>query len=104
MSELLSSPSRDRALARLLGSPDPYGSQIDGLGGGISSTSKVCILDHARHNDCDVSFTFGQVCLQCFFFSRANFSFTGNFVRFAGKMFLTFFTPSKSQLFMKIFG
>src|SRR5678816_208691 len=41
-----------------LGSPDPYGREIDGLGGGISSLSKVCILDWV---DGEVRYNFGQV-------------------------------------------
>ena len=35
---------RDRVLLAALGSPDPYGRQLDGLGGGISSLSKACII------------------------------------------------------------
>ena len=51
---------------------------------------------------------FGSVTFQnqCFFFSfsRAIFSFADNFVRLAGKFFLTFLTPSKRQLFMKLYS
>ncbi len=53
--------TRDALLARLLGSPDPYGKQIDGLGGATSSTSKVVILAPSRRADCDVDYLFGQV-------------------------------------------
>ncbi|MCZ4304870.1 2-methylaconitate cis-trans isomerase PrpF [Zoogloeaceae bacterium G21618-S1] len=52
---------RDALLIRLLGSPDPYGKQIDGLGGATSSTSKVVIVSPAREPDCDVAYRFGQV-------------------------------------------
>ena len=45
-----------------LGSPDPYGREIDGLGGGISSLSKVCIVGAAGPDSgADVTFRFGQV-------------------------------------------
>jgi 2-methylaconitate cis-trans-isomerase PrpF len=44
-----------------LGSPDPYGRQIDGLGGGISSLSKVAIIGRGDAPDTDVRFTFAQV-------------------------------------------
>ncbi len=52
---------RDALLLRLLGSPDPYGKQIDGLGGATSSTSKVVIVSPASEPECDVSYLFGQV-------------------------------------------
>src|SRR5215207_11336551 len=44
-----------------LGSPDPYGRQVDGLGGGISSLSKVGIIGRGADAETDVRFTFGQV-------------------------------------------
>ncbi|AWI77323.1 2-methylaconitate cis-trans isomerase PrpF [Parazoarcus communis] len=53
--------TRDALLARLLGSPDPYGKQIDGLGGATSSTSKVVILAPSSRAGCDVDYLFGQV-------------------------------------------
>jgi len=49
------------ALASAMGSPDPYGRQLDGMGSGISSTSKICILAPSNHADADVEFTFVQV-------------------------------------------
>ncbi|MBI3630178.1 MAG: proline racemase family protein [Candidatus Rokubacteria bacterium] len=52
---------RDAVLLRALGSPDPYGRQLDGLGGGISSLSKACIIGPTTHPDADVDFTFAQV-------------------------------------------
>ena len=53
--------SRDQILLTALGSPDPYGRQLDGLGGGISSLSKACIIGPATHPDADVDYTFAQV-------------------------------------------
>jgi 2-methylaconitate cis-trans-isomerase PrpF len=52
---------RDRLLLAALGSPDPYGRQLDGLGGGISSLSKACIIGPATRPDADVDYTFAQV-------------------------------------------
>ena len=54
-------PARDQILLSALGSPDPNGRQLDGLGGGISSLSKACIIGPATHADADVDFTFAQV-------------------------------------------
>ena len=52
---------RDRILLAALGSPDPYGRQLDGLGGGISSLSKAVIIGAPTHPDADVDYTFAQV-------------------------------------------
>lgn len=52
---------RDAILLRVLGSPDPYGKQIDGLGNASSSTSKAVILDKSSKPDHDVDYLFGQV-------------------------------------------
>jgi 2-methylaconitate cis-trans-isomerase PrpF len=52
---------RDRILLAALGSPDPYGRQLNGLGGGISSLSKACIIGRSSHPDADVDYTFAQV-------------------------------------------
>ncbi|MCF7529799.1 2-methylaconitate cis-trans isomerase PrpF [Neisseria lisongii] len=52
---------RDQILLRVLGSPDPYGKQIDGLGNASSSTSKALILDKSSKPDHDVDYLFGQV-------------------------------------------
>jgi 2-methylaconitate cis-trans-isomerase PrpF len=52
---------RDRVLLAALGSPDPYGRQLDGLGGGISSLSKACIIGPSSHPDAAVDYTFAQV-------------------------------------------
>ena len=56
-----SPPVRERIILAALGSPDVHGRQIDGLGGGISSLSKVVIVGRGTAADSDVSFTFGQV-------------------------------------------
>jgi hypothetical protein len=53
--------ARDRLLLAALGSPDPYGRQLNGLGGGISSLSKACIIGPATHPDAQVDYTFAQV-------------------------------------------
>ena len=53
--------SRDNFLLRVIGSPDPYGKQIDGLGNGSSSTSKTVILSKSEKEDHDVNYLFGQV-------------------------------------------
>ncbi|CAG8001900.1 unnamed protein product [Penicillium salamii] len=42
----------------VIGSPDPYGRQLDGLGGGLSSLSKVCVVGPSTHQDADVDYTF----------------------------------------------
>ena len=52
---------RERLFIAALGSPDPYGRQLDGMGGGISSLSKVCIVGSPSRPDADVDYTFGQV-------------------------------------------
>jgi probable AcnD-accessory protein PrpF len=52
---------RDRILLRVIGSPDPYGKHIDGMGGATSSTSKVVILSKSSRADCDVDYLFGAV-------------------------------------------
>jgi len=53
--------ARDRLLLRVIGSPDPYGKQIDGMGGATSSTSKVVILSPSSRPGHDVDYLFGQV-------------------------------------------
>lgn len=54
-------PARDALLLRVIGSPDPYGKHIDGMGGATSSTSKVVILSASKRPDHDVDYLFGQV-------------------------------------------
>ena len=56
-------PVRDRLLLRVLGSPDPYGKQIDGLGNATSSTSKAVILNKSTRPGHDVDYLFGQVAI-----------------------------------------
>src|SRR5499425_3714687 len=64
---------RDHILLAALGSPDPYGRQLDGLGGGISSLSKACIIGPSNHPAADVDYTFGQVEV-----SKPQVDYTGN--------------------------
>jgi probable AcnD-accessory protein PrpF len=52
---------RDRLLLRVIGSPDAYGKQTDGMGGATSSTSKVVIVWPSVRSNCDVDYLFGQV-------------------------------------------
>jgi probable AcnD-accessory protein PrpF len=54
-------PARDALLLRVIGSPDPYGKQIDGMGGATSSTSKAVILSASTRPGHDVDYLFGQV-------------------------------------------
>ena len=54
-------PARDALLLRVLGSPDPYGKQIDGLGNASSSTSKAVIISRSTRPGHDVDYLFGQV-------------------------------------------
>ena len=56
-------PARDQLLMRVVGSPDPYGKQIDGMGGATSSTSKAVILSRSEKPDHDVDYLFGQVAI-----------------------------------------
>ena len=53
--------ARDALLLRVIGSPDPYGKQIDGMGGATSSTSKTVILSKSAKPNHDVDYLFGQV-------------------------------------------
>jgi 2-methylaconitate cis-trans-isomerase PrpF len=53
--------ARDRILLGALGSPDPYGRQLNGMGGGISSLSKACIIGAPTHPGAQVDYTFAQV-------------------------------------------
>ncbi len=54
-------PARDRLFQRVIGSPDPYGAQIDGMGGATSSTSKCVILSRSARHGHDVDYLYGQV-------------------------------------------
>jgi 2-methylaconitate isomerase len=53
--------ARDKLLMRVIGSPDPYGKQIDGMGAATSSTSKTVILSKSTQPGHDVDYLFGQV-------------------------------------------
>ncbi|HHP0492847.1 2-methylaconitate cis-trans isomerase PrpF [Vibrio harveyi] len=53
--------ARDNLLLRVIGSPDPYAKQIDGMGGATSSTSKTVIVSRSQRVDHDVDYLFGQV-------------------------------------------
>ncbi len=55
--------ARDNMLLRVIGSPDPYGKQTDGMGGATSSTSKTVILAKSEKIDHDVDYLFGQVAI-----------------------------------------
>ncbi|QRP62356.1 2-methylaconitate cis-trans isomerase PrpF [Rhodanobacter sp. FDAARGOS 1247] len=55
--------ARDALLQRVIGSPDPYGKQIDGMGGATSSTSKAVIVSSSTRPDHDVDYLFGQVAI-----------------------------------------
>ncbi|QRF62152.1 2-methylaconitate cis-trans isomerase PrpF [Variovorax paradoxus] len=60
-------PARDALLLRVIGSPDPYAKQIDGMGGATSSTSKTVILARSTRPDHDVDYLFGQVSIDSAF-------------------------------------
>lgn len=64
---------RDQLLLRVIGSPDPYSKQIDGMGGATSSTSKTVILSKSQKMDHDVDYLFGQVAID-----RAFVDWSGN--------------------------
>jgi hypothetical protein len=54
----------DSIFLRAMGSPDPYGRQLDGMGGGLSSVSKVCVVGPPTRPDANVDFTFAQVSIK----------------------------------------
>lgn len=65
--------ARDALLLRVIGSPDPYGKQTDGMGAATSSTSKTVILSKSDRPDHDVNYLFGQVAID-----RAFVDWSGN--------------------------
>lgn len=65
--------ARDALLMRVIGSPDPYGKQIDGMGAATSSTSKTVIIAKSSKSDHDVDYLFGQVSID-----KAFIDWTGN--------------------------
>ena len=66
-------PARDALLMRVIGSPDPYGKQIDGMGAATSSTSKTVIIGKSARPGHDVDYLFGQVAID-----RPFVDWTGN--------------------------
>jgi 2-methylaconitate cis-trans-isomerase PrpF len=54
----------DAIFMAALGTPDPHGRQLDGMGGGISSLSKVCVLAPSAREDADIDYTFAQVLIR----------------------------------------
>jgi 2-methylaconitate cis-trans-isomerase PrpF len=58
---------------RAIGSPDPYGRQLNGMGGGVSSVSKVCVVGPPSRADADVDYTFAQLMPR-----GANVDYSGN--------------------------
>lgn len=54
---------RDRLLLHAMGSPDPYGRQLDGMGGGLSSLSKALWVERSNRNDADIDYTFAQIAI-----------------------------------------
>ena len=51
----------DEIFLAAIGSPDPNGRQLDGMGGGVSSLSKVCVVGPSTRPDADIDYTFAQV-------------------------------------------
>jgi len=51
----------DAIFLSAMGVPDPYGRQLDGMGGGLSSLNKVCVVGPSSHPDADVDYTFVQL-------------------------------------------
>jgi 2-methylaconitate cis-trans-isomerase PrpF len=63
----------DTIFLAAMGSPDPNRRQLDGVGGGISSLSKVVIVERSTYRDLDVEYTFGQVAID-----RAHVDYSNN--------------------------
>ncbi|WP_447475009.1 2-methylaconitate cis-trans isomerase PrpF [Vibrio harveyi] len=63
--------ARDKMLLRVIGSPDPYAKQIDGMGGATSSTSKTVVVSRSQRVDHDVDYLFGQVSIDKPFVDRS---------------------------------
>src|ERR1700704_6171517 len=61
-SDLPSDPAAwDDIFLAVMGSPDPNGRQLDGMGGGISSLSKICIVGPPSRSDADIDSTFAPI-------------------------------------------
>jgi 2-methylaconitate cis-trans-isomerase PrpF len=54
----------DAIFLAAIGAPDPYGRQLDGMGGGVSSLSKVCVVGPPTRDDADIDYTFAQVAVK----------------------------------------
>jgi len=54
----------DRIFLAAMGTPDPNGRQLNGMGGGISSLSKVCVVGKPTRDDADIDYTFAQIGVQ----------------------------------------
>jgi 2-methylaconitate cis-trans-isomerase PrpF len=63
----------DAIFLAVMGSPDANGRQLDGMGGGVSSLSKICIVGPASRSDADVDYTFAQVSV-----GEASVDYSGN--------------------------
>jgi 2-methylaconitate cis-trans-isomerase PrpF len=63
----------DSIFLRVMGSPDPNGRQLDGMGGGISSLSKVCVVGPSTRDDADIDYTFAQISVR-----DASVDYSGN--------------------------
>ncbi|HEX2828930.1 MAG TPA: PrpF domain-containing protein [Burkholderiales bacterium] len=63
----------DEIFLAAIGSPDPYGRQLDGMGGGISSLSKVCVVGPSSRPDADIDYTFAQISVK-----EAKVDYSGN--------------------------
>jgi len=63
----------DAIFLAIMGSPDPNGRQLDGMGGGLSSLSKVCVIGPPSRADADVDYTFAQVSIRA-----ASVDYNGN--------------------------
>ena len=63
----------DDIFLAVIGTPDPYGRQLDGMGGGISSLSKVCVIGPPTRADADIDYTFAQVAVK-----EARVDYSGN--------------------------
>jgi 2-methylaconitate cis-trans-isomerase PrpF len=63
----------DPIFLAVIGSPDPNGRQLDGMGGGISSLSKICVIGPPTRTDADVDYTFAQVSVR-----DASVDYSGN--------------------------
>ena len=64
---------RDKILLRVIGSPDPYGKHIDGMGAATSSTSKVVLVSKSTQPECDVDYLFGGLAVD-----KATIDWSGN--------------------------